>query len=77
MKSFGTKNVPRGGQGGSPVWEKFQKITNFYSDPFPKLKEWISVKNILRKKTTMTKKMTLQKKFFASLNLQELSKLTS
>ena len=28
-------------------------------------------------KTTMTKKMTLQKKFFASLNLQELSKLTS
>ena len=55
---------------------KVPKNNNFFSDPFPKLKEGISVKNNL-KKTAMTKKMTLQKNFFASLNTQELSKLTS
>ena len=32
---------------------------------------------IVKNCPTMTKKITLQKKFFASLNLQELSKLTS
>ena len=36
--------------GGVTGKEKFPKNNNFFSDPFPKLKEGISVKNNLRKK---------------------------
>ena len=41
-------NDPGGGRVTSK--EKVPKNNNFFSDPFPKLKEGISVKNNLRKK---------------------------
>ena len=57
----------------SPLGEKVYTNMGFIHQQVKKS----TLAKIVKNCPTMTKKMTLQKKFFASLNLQELSKLTS
>ena len=47
----------------------FLKITNFFSDPIPKLKEGISVENNLKKKNNNDKENDFTEEFFLHLSI--------